>query len=231
MAKRITRKDLKRNDLVETVGRTVGYVSEHRRGAVGAALAVAIVGLLIAGFFLFRAYGENEAGRELSAGLAALDTPIAGQPRALDAPKTYPSAAKRDEEALPHLRKAAAKANTAAGRAATVILAARDPKGPAAVETLAKAARRASSETAAAAELDAARLLAEQGKTTEAIERLKRAIESPASAAPKDALLFHLGEIYEKAGSVADARATFQRLISDYPNSPYRNDARQKVPS
>ena len=138
MAKRITRKDLKRNDLVETVGRTVGYVSEHRRGAVGAALAVAIVGLLIAGFFLFRAYGENEAGRELSAGLAALDTPIAGQPRALDAPKTYPSAAKRDEEALPHLRKAAAKANTAAGRAATVILAARDPKGPAAVETLAK---------------------------------------------------------------------------------------------
>ena len=59
---------------------------------------------------------------------------------------------------------------------------------------------------------------------------MKRAIESPASPAPKDALLFALGEIYEDAGSASDAKATFQRLVSDYPNSPYRNDARQKIP-
>jgi outer membrane protein assembly factor BamD (BamD/ComL family) len=59
---------------------------------------------------------------------------------------------------------------------------------------------------------------------------LKRAIESPSSAAPKDSLLFALGEIYEDSGSATDARATFQRLVTDYPNSPYRNDARLKIP-
>jgi outer membrane protein assembly factor BamD (BamD/ComL family) len=59
---------------------------------------------------------------------------------------------------------------------------------------------------------------------------LKRAIESPSSPAPKDALLFALGEIYEDSGSASDARLTFQRLITDYPNSPYRTDARQKIP-
>ena len=75
-----------------------------------------------------------------------------------------------------------------------------------------------------------ARLLASQGKKNEAIDRLKRAIESPSSAAPKDALLFALGEIYEESGSTSDARATFQKLITDYPGSPYRNDARQKLP-
>jgi tetratricopeptide (TPR) repeat protein len=93
-----------------------------------------------------------------------------------------------------------------------------------------KAARASASESAAAAEIDAAKLLASQGKATEAIDRLKRAIESPTSAAPKDALLFTLAAIYEQSGSPADARATYQRLITDYPNSPYRADARQKVP-
>ena len=58
-----------------------------------------------------------------------------------------------------------------------------------------------------------------------------RAIESPQSLAPKDALLFALAETYEKAGSSTDARATYQRLVNDYPNSPYRNDAREKVGS
>ena len=73
-------------------------------------------------------------------------------------------------------------------------------------------------------------MLASQGKTTEAAERLKRAIESSDVRAPKDTFLFALGEIYEKAGLAADAKATFQRLVNDYPNSPYRQDARAKLP-
>jgi TolA-binding protein len=98
------------------------------------------------------------------------------------------------------------------------------------VDVFETAARRGKSESAAAAEIDAAKVLAAQGKTTEAIERLKRAIESPSTAAPKDALLFTLAQIFEQSGASADARATYQRLINDYPNSPYRADARQKVP-
>ncbi len=228
MAKKITRRELKRNELVETMERTVGYVSLHRRGVVQASIGGAAVVLLVAGFFAVRAYRESEAGKELSAGLAVLDTPIAGQPAAAGAPKTYPNAAERDKAAEEHLRRAAGMRGTAPGKAAAMILAARSASPDAA--TLERLAREGKAEVAASAEIDAARLLAAQGKKTEAIERLKRAIESPASAAPKDALLFTLGQIYEESGSPSDARATFQRLISDYPNSPYRGDARQKIP-
>jgi outer membrane protein assembly factor BamD (BamD/ComL family) len=42
-------------------------------------------------------------------------------------------------------------------------------------------------------------------------------------------MMFALAQVYEQAGATADARATYQRLISDYPNSPYRADARQKI--
>jgi tetratricopeptide (TPR) repeat protein len=110
------------------------------------------------------------------------------------------------------------------------VLAARDPKAPSAPEALAKAARDGRGEVAAAAELDAVKLLVSQGKTTEAIDRLKRAIESD-SAAPKDALLFLLAQVYEKNGAASDARAIYQRIVNDYPASPYRTDARQKLPS
>ncbi len=220
---------MKRNDLVETMGKTVDYVSHHRRGVTEGIIAAAVVAVLVGGFLILRAYRENQAGKELSEALGALDTPIAGQPAAATAAKTFPSADARSKEVNAHLRKASGHPGTSAGRAAALILAARE-KPPNAGETFARTARVAKAEVAASAELDAARLLASQGKKTEAIDRLKRAIESPASAAPKDALLFALGQVYEDSGSAADARATFQRLITDYPNSPYRNDARQKIP-
>ncbi|HEX9689159.1 MAG TPA: tetratricopeptide repeat protein [Thermoanaerobaculia bacterium] len=226
---RITRKELKRNELVESFGRTVDYVSHHRRGAFEALAAAAAVLAIAVGFFLFRGWRERQAGRDLSAALEILETRLAGDPTVATAARTFPTAADREREATKHLKAASEKGGTAAGRAAQVILAARAEKPTQSTESLAKAARDGHAEVAAAAEIDAARLLAAQGKNTEAIDRLKRAIESPKSVAPKDALLFTLAETYEKAGASADARATYQRLVNDYPNSPYRADARAKV--
>ncbi|HYK41017.1 MAG TPA: hypothetical protein VE007_01425, partial [Thermoanaerobaculia bacterium] len=152
MAK-LSRRDLKRNELAETMNRGVDYVSVHRKGlteiiAIGAGVVV-----LAAGFVLFRSFRENEAGRELSAGLAALDAPLAGTPAAATAPRSFSTAAERDKEALDHLRKAAASKGTVAGRAAGVILAAREPKAPESADRLARAARSGRGEVSAAAEL------------------------------------------------------------------------------
>jgi len=230
MAQKITRKDLKRNELAETVNKTVGFVSLHKKGVTETTAIAIAVAAVAAGIVAYRLYIAAAAGHELSAALEILSTPIAGQPNASGAAKTYPSAAERDKEADAHLRKAAAHSSTSAGRAAAVILAARDPKAPGTADALMRVAREGKAEVAAAAEIDAARWLAAQGRTVEAADRLKRAIESQEIRAPKDSLLFALGEIYEKAGQTADARAAFQRLVNDYPNSPYRADARSKLP-
>lgn len=231
MSQKITRRDLKRNELAETVNKTVGYVSEHRRGATEA-IAIAVgAALLVGGFFVFRAWQERTAGSALSQALEVLDAPIAGEPPVSPGAKTYATAAERRTEADKLLKKAASHGSTPSGRAAAVILAAGGADKPEqALDSFEKAARQTRSETAAAAEIDAAKLLVSQGKASEAIERLKRAIESPKSAAPRDALLFALGQIYEQTGAQADARATFQRLITDFPSSAYRAEARQKVP-
>jgi tetratricopeptide (TPR) repeat protein len=228
---RINRRQLKRNELAETFGRTVDYVSHHRRGATEAIAAGVGILLLALGFIVFRGWRERSAGRELSEALAILEAPLASDPAAATASRTYPTAAERDREANRLLEAAAKKGGTEAGKAARVIVAARAEKADDALKTLSKVARDSELEVAAVAEVGAARLLAATGKTAEAIERLKRGIESPQSAAPKDALLFVLAETYEKSGAAADARATYQRIVNDYPNSPYRSAAREKLGS
>ena len=229
MKQRIRRKDLKRNELVETMGRTVDYVSHHRRGVTEGMVIGACAVAIVAGVFLYRAYRETAAGNQLSKALGILDTPIAGSPGATGA-HTYATAGERDKLADRHLRAAAGYGGTVAGRAAGVILAARDPKLPKASDNLSQAAREGKGEVAAAAEIGEARLLMASGKAAEAIDRLRRAIDSPQSRAPKDALLFSLAQAYEKTGATGDARATYQRLINDYPNSAYRPDARAALP-
>src|SRR5262249_54821579 len=198
-------------------------------GMTEAAAVLGAIGILVGGYFLYRAWAEHPAGRSLSEALPVMATPLASEQTG--ATKTFATAAERHTQATKLLQTAASHGSTPSGRAAQVILAAEGSDKPAsAADVFEKAARQSKSETAAAAEIDAAKSLAAQGKTTEAIDRLKRAIEAPNSAAPKDALLFTLGSIYEQSGAAADARATYQRLITDYPNSPYRADARQKVP-
>jgi len=228
MKEKINRKELKRNDLADTVGKTVEYVSSHRRGVTEIGAVLAGIAVLVAGFVLVKLYRENSAGRELSAGLAALGAPLATDPGAALAALTFPTSTARDHAADEHFRKAASYGGTTPGRAAGVILAARVEKPETAAETFARAARDGKAEIATAAEIDAARLAVAQGKATEAIERLKRAIEAPSGTVPKDALLYVLAQIYEGSGAGSDARATYLRIVNDYPNSPYRADARQR---
>jgi tetratricopeptide (TPR) repeat protein len=226
MNEKISRKDLKRNDLADSVGMTLDYVTSHRGGVAKATAVVAGVAVITAGFFVVKAYRESRAGKELSAGLAALQAPLASDPGASAAIQSYPTGPARDLAADEHFRRAASYGATAPGRAASVILAARVEKAPAALETFSRAARDSRAEIAAAAQIDAAKLLASQGKTADAIERLKRGVESPEGTVPRDALLFALAQIYENSGASADARATYLRIVNDYPDSPYRPDAR-----
>src|SRR5262245_55846024 len=156
MKEKFTRKDLKRNDLAETVNRTVDYVTSHRKGVVEIAAVAGGIALLVAGFFLVKMYREGLAGKELSAGLAAVQAQMATGTGASSATQTFPSAVARDKAADDHFRRAASYGGTAPGRAAGVILAARAEKPAAAAETFARAARDGRAEIAAAAEIDAA---------------------------------------------------------------------------
>lgn len=230
MSQKLSRRDMKRNDLAEGVRHTVDYVALHRRGVTEAIAAAVVIAALIGGFFLFRAWRERQAGAELSAGLEALEVPLASDQAAKGAARTFATDAEREKEAKAHFEKAAGVGGTSAGHAAALVLAARLGPPPDA-DAFAKAARERRMEISTPGEIDSARLLAAQGKAPEAIDRLRRAIDSSRTTAPKDALLFALGEICEQTGNAAEAKAAFGRIVTEFPDSPYRQDARQKTSS
>ncbi|HET7451710.1 MAG TPA: hypothetical protein VFL12_03145, partial [Thermoanaerobaculia bacterium] len=125
MAKKLRREDLKRDEVMETVGKGLHFVSVHRKGTVetiGIAVGLAV---LIGAFVAFRAHRESEAADHLSRALAALSAPLASDPAAAGAPKTYPTAVERDAEANRELGAAAEYGATKSGRQAAVLLAAR----------------------------------------------------------------------------------------------------------
>ncbi|MBK9090265.1 MAG: tetratricopeptide repeat protein [Holophagales bacterium] len=51
----------------------------------------------------------------------------------------------------------------------------------------------------------------------------------PSRPLPKDVILFTLARLYEKDGQLAEAKASYQRVVSDYPDSPMRFEAQQKA--
>ena len=228
MTQKLSRRDMKRNDLAEGVRYTVDYVTHHRRGVMEAVAVAAAIAALVGGFLLFRGWRERQAGVELSAGLEALEVPLTSEATAKGAARTFATEAEREKEAKAHLEKAVAIGSTSVGRAAAMVLAAR-ASAPADAEAFARAARERASEVSAPGEIGSARLLAAQGKVPEALDRLRRAIDSPRTTAPKDALLFALGEICERTGSAAEAKAAFERIVSEFPDSPYRADARTRA--
>ena len=231
MAKKLSREQLRRDEVLETFGKGFRFVSSHRKGTTEAVVAAVGLAVLVAAFVGFRAYRESEAGQHLSKALAILSSPVAGEPSSIEATGTpYSSAAERNAAAEKELKAAADFSATRSGREAAVVLAARSA-GKGDLDSFDRFARANRSIVGAVAAIDAVRLLDSQGKTTEAISRAKNAIESSSTSAPKDALLMELGRLYEKSGAPADAKATYQRLISDYPNSLYLSDAQARVGS
>lgn len=228
MAKKLRREDLKRDEVMETVGKGIRFVSGHRKGTaetIGIAVGLAA---LIGAFLGFRAHRESQAAEHLSRALAVLSTPLAGDPSsAATGKKTYATAAERSAEANKELSAAADFGATKSGREAAVVLAAQGAtKDTGSFERFARSGK---SVVAAAAELDGYRAMSDAGKTNDAIAAVKRAIETSSSAVPKDALLAELGALYERSGSPADARAIYQRLVSEYPDSPYASEAQSRI--
>ncbi len=212
---------------METVGKGLQFVSVHRKGTVetvGIAVGLAV---LIGAFIAFRAHREAQAADHLSRALTALSAPLAGDPSAGTVAKTYATAAERSAEANRELAAAADFGATKSGREAAVVLAAQGAsKDTGAFDRFARSGKNA---ITAAAEIDSYRAMSDSGKTTEAIAAVKRAIETSSTAVPKDALLAELGALYERSGAPADARATYQRLVSEYPDSSYTADAQGRI--
>ena len=81
----------------------------------------------------------------------------------------------------------------------------------------------------AMARLRIADLMLREGRAAEAATYYQTLIGDEASALPRDLLLYGLAESLEAAGQKIEARAAYLDLVNRHPQSPYAQDARQKI--
>lgn len=233
MAKdRLSKKDLKTNELEEALEGARDFVVSHKEeekrwGLVGA-VVIAIVALVWGGL----SWRSRTLDAKLSAALATLEAPLVtdGVP-ASPGVKVYKDAAERANAAKVALKELASSSSRA-GKAARLLLLSLEGGAPSGTNL--DGARAVASSMggtitggfAAVAYLDAE---AAAGRTKEAIAAAQKYLAASSSPVPKDVLLLTLGKLHEKSGQAAEARTSYQRLVAEFPDSPVRFEAQQKL--
>ena len=81
------------------------------------------------------------------------------------------------------------------------------------------------------ARLGLAEAQARAGEYDRAIETFQGLTQGAEGPLPVDGLLMQLGRTYLEAGKPAEAQQTFNRIVEEFPNSPFSGEARRQLDS
>ena len=229
------KKKLQANELEDALLGAKDYATSHtdqlKRYGPLAAAAVLLVAIVVGGL----SWRTKSIDGRLSLALGTLDAPLSSDPGlAASGEKGFATAAERLGAARGKLVEIAKDSpSSTAGKAASAILLGIDGSKDLSATRLDATASFAKSEAgtfaagvAAASYLDAR---AAAGQAKDAIGVAKSYLDSSSSPLPKDILVFKLGMLCEKAGQPAEAKSYFQRVVSEFPDSPMRSEAQQKL--
>ena len=235
--KRTERHHLKENELQNLARQARDGFEARRRESTFIMAALAVVGVLAAGYFVWHERVESKAHALLAQALvvqsARVGAPAApGQPGA--GGLSYLTERERAQAAVAKLKSAAdAYPSTDAG------IFARYQEGatwtylgsPAqAISAYQQVIDRAGDGIyGQMARLGMAQAQALDGKYEQAINGFKELAQRKDGPLPVDGILMQLGKAYLDAGKRADAQQTFTRLVEEYPESPFTGDARREL--
>jgi tetratricopeptide (TPR) repeat protein len=242
MSERLTRKDIKRDiredQLQETIGGLFAFLVQHTRALVAAGVGLILVALAVLGVFAYLRERADAASHLLDRAIRVQQAEIVASGAKPDDPRspTFPDAASRRakaKELFEQLRSDYSRAGAA--EVADVYL------GQIALEGGDQATARKLWQgfvqehpdhmLTATVQVSLIRLDREQGRAEEAVEELRGMLEKEDKPLPVDLALFELGQTLEQLGRDDEARATYQRLGDEYPDSPYAPKARARVQS
>lgn len=235
-ARRITRKEMRRDDFVTAVGKFSLWLEEHAREAV---IGIGVLAALVVGSILFVQYlgrREEKASALLAHGLDVMHAPVRGVDAANASPGS-PSHGSEEEKYRATLEQMDAVLQTyPRSRAARL---ARYYKGLALLhlgkpreaadelETfLAEDPGGFAAPMARAALAGALEASGEREKALKLYEDLARSSNGPY---PPPAALMEMGLALERMGKKDEARKVYERITREYPESDYSQEASERL--
>ena len=236
MSNRLSKHQRKTDQLQHALTDARDYVATHRsettRWALIAGGAVLVLGAIWGGIVL----RNGRLGARFSSALALFDAPLVSDAAPVPGARVFKDVAERTEAAKSELASLVKDApSSLAGRAAAVVVLSLDGPKAATGANLdaAKAFAKSESGTVAAGIAAVAAIDAEAaaGRPKEALETAKKYLEAGDSPISKDVLVFTMARLYEQTGQNVEAKSLYQRIVTDFPDSPLRTDAQQKLAS
>lgn len=236
MSQRLTRKDIKRDEFASAVGRGVDFAETHTRGVVATIAGVLLVALLAMLGYFYVSHRSELANQALAAAVKVYGAPI-------DAAAAKPEDAAEPSFASEAARQARARKLLAAVRAdyrwtdaadvASLYLAEIDAatgKVAAARELWSAFIKKHGDHLLAAqARIDLLELDRSDGKGQQVAQQLRQMLDQSDAPLPQDVILFQLATTLEQLNRDQEATQTYQRLVDEFPQSPYRQPAQQKL--
>jgi TolA-binding protein len=232
------RRHLKENELRSFALQAGQTMAEKRRETITLIVGVAVVGALALGYFGWRDHVQTKAHALLAQAMAVQNARV-GPPPAPGTPSTglyFPTERERAQAALTKFKIAAdAYPSTDAGiyaryqEGATSLALGSTPGAITAYEQVIK--QSSDDFYGQMARLGLAEAQARAGQYDTAINTFKDLAQRKDGPLPVDGILMQLGRTYLDAGKRADAQQTFNRLVEEYPESPFTGDARKEIES
>jgi len=234
--KRTERHHLKENDLQVFAREMRDRFDTRRRETTGTLTIVVVVAALVLGYFGWRERVNAKAHTLLADAVAVQDARI-GPPPAPGTPEQglrFPTERERAQAALTKLKAAAdAYPSTKAGiyaryqEGATWMQLGNPTQAAAAYQLVID--KDGNGIYGQAARLGLAEAQAHAGQYDQAIKAFQDLSQRKDGPMPVDAILMQLGRTYLDAGKRQEAQQTFNRLVEEYPESPFTGDARKEL--
>ncbi len=235
MGRRLTRKQIKRDQFVSLVDRIFHWLGQNWRQAATGLGVVLAVALVFWGVTAFRGTRSDAAGQALAQALETYGAPV-GSGAPADAPVKFAT----DTERLAAAEKAfqAIKSHywlTPQKHVAELFLAriAADRGDQAqAIKLLGEiTSRRTSDPVVRLAMLDLVRLRLAKGEGVQLVAELEGMASGKDPRLPRDAAIFQLARVWEGEGKPEEASKFYRKIVEEFPDSPYRSEAQQRLAS
>jgi TolA-binding protein len=236
--KRTERHHLKENELAAFAASARDAIDTRRSEAGVLAILAIVVSVAVIGYFVWRSNVEGRASALLADAVVVSEARV-GPPPAPGAPATGLSFPTEREKHQAALAKFKAVADQYASSDPGVFARYREASLHLTLGHTAEAASAYQQVIDGAgnriygqmARLGLAAAQARGGQYDQAIETFKGLAEDKDGPLPVDGILMQLGRTYLDAGKATEAQQTFNRVVEEFPDSPFSGDARRELES
>ena len=236
MNQRLTRKDIKRDEFRAAVGRSVEYAESHVRFIIYAVAGVVVLGALAVAIWFYLGHRRQEANQALAEATKIYQAPIVATGAKPNEPNepSFPTEAARRARAKELLKKVRddygmADAADVAGLYLAQIAADEGRFDEARKLWSDFVDEHGDSMLAGEARLNLIDLDRKQGKAEQVVKDLRAMLEKGDTPLPQDVILNELGKTLEQLHRPQEAVQSYQRILDEFPQSPFRQEAEQKV--